>query len=182
MAVTFKVTSGVAEEEKAPPQASVDLIARKTLDGNFAIYDHLDIDVVVIPEKNKVLILPKNEMSEAVYEIQNRLLDFMRRSGVILPDSIQGGNIYGSMEGKYIAEAPEADSTQAVIYTISKFMEEEKPYFMWNAAHKAEEEDRFTEPDNENSTEYDPDLHEPHKGSVTTGPAYRYGGTYSIYE
>ena len=182
MAVTFKVVSGVAEEEQVPPQASVDLIARKTLGGNFAIFDHLDIDVVVMPEKSKVLVLPKNEMTEAVYEISNRLFNYMRKKGVILPDSIQGGNVYGSMEGKYVAEAAEADSTQAVIYTISKFMEEEKPYFMWNAAHKAEEEERFTAPSDENSTEFDPDLHEPKKGSVTTGPAYRYGGTYSIYE
>ena len=185
MAVTFKVVPGapVAEEENPPaPQASVELIARKTLDGNFAIYDHLDIDVVVMPEKHKVLVLPKREMTEAVYEISNRLFEFMRRHGVIFPDSIQGGNVYGSLEGKYIAESPEADSTQAVIYTISKFMEEEKPYFMWNAAHKAEEEDRLLSPDQESSTEYDPELHEPKKGSITTGPAYRYGGTYSIYE
>lgn len=185
MAVTFKVVpgGGVAEEEKTPaPQASVDLIARKTLDGNFAIFDHLDIDVVVMPEKNKVLVLPKKEMTEAVYEISNRLFDYMRKQGVILPDSVQGGNVYGSLEGKYVAEGVGADSTQAVIYTISKFMESEKPYFMWNAAHKAEEEERLTSPDERNSTEYDPDLHEPKKGSVPTGPTYRYGGTYSIYE
>ena len=185
MAVTFKVVpgGGVAEEEKTPaPQASVDLIARKTLDGNFAIFDHVDIDVVVMPEKNKVLVLPKKEMTEAVYEISNRLFDYMRQNGVILPDSVQGGNVYGSLEGKYVAEGVGADSTQAVIYTISKFMESEKPYFMWNAAHKAEEEERLTSPDERNSTEYDPDLHEPKKGSVPTGPTYRYGGTYSIYE
>jgi hypothetical protein len=182
MAVTFKVVPGVAEEEQVPPQASINLIARKTLDGNFAIFDHLDIDVVVMPESNKVLIFPKNEMSEAVYEIQNRLLDYLRKNGVILPDSIQGGNVYGSMQGKYVAEAPEADSTQAVIYSISKFMEAEKPYFMWNAAHKAEEEDRLTDPSEENSTEYDPDLHDPKKGALPTGPTARYGGTYAIYE
>ena len=39
-------------------------------------------------------------MSEVVYGAESRLMEWMRKSGIIEYDSIQGGNVYGSLEGK----------------------------------------------------------------------------------
>ena len=186
MAITFKVgtTPDVSEEteEQPKPQASLELIARKTLDGNFAIYDHLDIDIVVMPEKNKVVCFAKKEMNNGVYDVQKRMFEYLRGNGVILPETVMGGNVYGSMEAKYVPESDIADPTQAVIFSIGKFIEEERPYFMFDATHKAQEDDRLLEPSDEESTEYDPALHEPTKG---TGRHDAWGGVlktrYTVY-
>ena len=92
-----------------------------------------------MPEKSKIVCFAKKEMSNAVYSI-SKMFEFLRRKGIIIPETIMGGNVYGSMEAKYPSQSEMADTTQAVVFSISKFIEEEKPYFMWDAAHKAEEE------------------------------------------
>ena len=169
MPITFKggPSAEVAQEIEEPkPQASMELIARRTLDGNLAIFDHLDIDIVVMPDKTKVVCFAKKEMNNSVYDVQKRLFEFLRKKGVIVPETVMGGNVYGSMEAKYPAESEIADPTQAVIFSIGKFLDEERPYFMYDAAHKAAEEERLLEPSDEESTEFDPALHSPDKGVV----------------
>ena len=75
------------------------MILRKTLGGDYAIYDHYDMDIVIQPERKQVLAFAKNEMSDDVYAAQDRLFAFLQKKGVILPETIQGGNVYGSMQG-----------------------------------------------------------------------------------
>ena len=181
MAITFKVTGeenqeleGPQEIEEPKPQATVELVARKTLDGNIVIQDHLDIDIVVLPQKSKIVCFAKKEMSNAVYAVQSKMFEFLRKKGVIIPETIMGGNVYGSLEAKYPAQSETSDPTQAVIFSISKFIEEEKPYFMWDAAHKAEEEERVLEPSEEDTTAYSADLHSPKKGRNVHFPASMY--------
>ena len=58
------------------PQTSVELNARKTLDGNLLIMDHDDIDIVVLPQENKILSFPKEASIDDTYNTQNRLFDF----------------------------------------------------------------------------------------------------------
>ena len=178
MSVTFKVkdpASEVAQEIEEPkPQASMELIARKTLDGNFAIQDHLDIDIVVMPDAAKIVCFAKTDMSNAIYDIQKRMFEYLRKRGVVIPETIMGGNVYGSMEAKYPSESDIADPTQAVIFSIGKFIEEEKPYFMWDAAHKASEDERILEPSDEETTAFDPDLHSPDKGNSSALPLSMY--------
>ena len=166
MAITFKVEPS-QEVEELETQASINLIARRTLDGNLAIFDHLDVDIVVMPEKTKVVCFAKKEMSNAIYDVQKRLFEYLRKKGVIVPETVMGGNVYGSMEAKYPTESKIADPTQAVIFSIGKFLEEERPYFMWDAAHKTEEEERLLEPSDEETTEFNPELHSPNKGVAT---------------
>ena len=103
------------------PQISVDVInnnerttkfemnIRKALNGDLLIFDHTDIDIVLMVEKKKIIAFPKDLMSEVVYGAESRLMEWMRKNGVIEYDSIQGGNVYGSLEGK-IHESKERDS------------------------------------------------------------------------
>ena len=49
---TAKAEQGEVEESK--PQATLSLNIRKSMDGNIMIMDHTDIDVIVMPVKNKV--------------------------------------------------------------------------------------------------------------------------------
>ena len=59
MAIVFKIEQEeepqvvlrVGEERK--PQATVLLNARKSIDGNIMIFDHMDIDIVLVPRTKK---------------------------------------------------------------------------------------------------------------------------------
>ena len=84
----------VIEEEKI----EFNLKLRSAMNGDLIILDHKDIDIVIQSKNNKVVTFAKDAMSDAVYGAESRLLEFLRKNGIIKYDSIQGGNVYGSME------------------------------------------------------------------------------------
>ena len=149
-----------------PPDAMVKLKARRTLDGSILITDHEDIDIVIVPAVNKILAMPKDEMTDDVYETQDRFYKFMSKNGVILMDSVQAGNIYGVMEAMYPPDADGKDHVQIILYTIDKFMKSEEPFFAFHRAYKETELQRLLEPTEEESTELGEVPHEEKKGSL----------------
>jgi len=155
------------------------MILRKTLGGDFAIYDHYDMDIVVQPEKKQILAFAKSEMSDDVYAAQDRLFSFLQKKGVILPETVQGGNVYGSMQGTYPESKIGADATEVTIYTIGKFIEEEKPYYAFEDAL----EDAITQaelnPSKNDSTELGEVPQEKEKGTVSKFPAMQ--SYYRVY-
>jgi hypothetical protein len=155
-------------EEKKPIQAKMELKARKTPDGNVMIFDHLDIDIVLMPAKKKVVAFPKQEYGENVYNAQSRMFDYLVRKGVITFDSVQGGNIFSSIEGK-IVESKDYNTTQLTLFAIGKFIEEEKPAMEYERALEAEFERRLAQPLESESTEFDPRRHAREKGSIRPG-------------
>ena len=171
--------SSEAEEPKKP-QASMKMNARKTLNGDMAIYDHMDIDIVGMPGSNKVLALAKADMSDDVYETQSRLFDFLVKKGIVLPETVRGGNVYGSLEGKYPASKNGKDHGQVAIFTIGKFLEEEKPYYMWNQKQEEVMEDWWLEAPEEDTTEYGEVPQDDYKGSIPKPHSSNHG--YRIYE
>ena len=146
----------------------VALDIKKSLDGNLMIFDHKDIDIVIITESNKVVTFPKNEYSKHVYPSQDKLFSYLRRDGVIQYDSIKGGNIFMSMEAQ-IAESDEVNSIDATLYSISKFMIEEREIFEYENDMEEQEEEHLTEPTDEDSTRLGEVPQEPKKGSITPG-------------
>jgi len=154
MAIEFKVGTPSTEEdkkseEKKEPQAQLELNIRKASDGSLMIRDHTDIDIIVMPKKKKVLALVKNLFTDDVYDAQNRLFKYLTKKGIIEFDSIRAGNVYGSMEATYISDMfNNADPVQTVVFAIGKYIEDEKPYFVYSQAMEEEEAERVTEPDN----------------------------------
>ena len=63
------------------------------------IFDHGDIDIVLSPSKNKIVVFPKETMNDLVYGAQNRLFERLHKKGVVIPESVQAGAFYGSLEG-----------------------------------------------------------------------------------
>ena len=141
------------------------LNARKTLNGDIMIFDHTDIDIIVLTEKKKDVAFAKDIMSDVVYGAESRLFDYLKRRGVVAFDSIQGGNVYGSLEG-VILESKELDSTKMILLNISKWMDDERPYFESMKAHDEMMSDATLEPDAENATELGEVPHEEEKGSI----------------
>ena len=125
---------------------------RRALNGDLLIFDHADIDIVVLKEKKKIVAFAKDIMSEIVYGAENRLFEYLRKKGIIAYDSIQGGNVYGSLEG--------------ALYQISEWITTERPYFESAQAHDDMMDDALLDPDADNSTELGEVPQEEEKGSI----------------
>tara|TARA_Y100001973_G_C5140996_1_gene302913 strand:- start:26 stop:601 length:576 start_codon:yes stop_codon:yes gene_type:complete len=138
---------------------------RRALNGDLLIFDHADIDIVVLKEKKKIVAFAKDIMSEIVYGAENRLFEYLRKKGIIAYDSIQGGNVYGSLEGALL-ESKEVDSVKAALYQISEWITTERPYFESAQAHDDMMDDALLDPDADNSTELGEVPQEEEKGSI----------------
>ncbi len=180
MAIEITVGSPAVAEEEKPIQASMSLNARKSLDGNIMIFDHEEIDIVVMPEQNKVVTFAKDLMDENTYAAQDRLFYHLTKKGIVLPESVRGGNVYGSIEGTIVTPIKEdVSGVQSAVFSIGKFILEEKPYFETYKDYEEAEMEHLTDPDDEDSTELGEVPHEEIKGSLRKswirGP---YGMTY----
>ena len=138
---------------------------RSALNGDLMILDHKDIDIVVQPKNNKVVTFAKGILSDQIYGAESRLLEFLRKKGIIEYDSIQGGNIYGSLEGK-IMESETQDPLKATLLNISEWMKTEQPYIQATTAYEEMEDDALLDPDNANSTELGQVPQAAEKGSI----------------
>lgn len=157
---------------------------RQTLGGDYVIYDHPDIDIVIMPKLKKVVAFPKDKISELTYDTESRMFDYLTKKGVIARDSVQGGNVYASLQGlfetpvqpkaKEGAEAAEAlDPLQPVLFSIAKFIEDERPRYEYLQKMEEEEEDYYTEPTEDNSTGLGEVPHAREKGSIRPGIYYQ---------
>jgi len=159
------------------PQITVDIVnnnarttkfemnVRKALNGDLLVFDHADIDIVLMVEKKKIVAFPKDLMSEVVYGAESRLMEWMRHNGIIEYDSIQGGNVYGSLEGK-IHESKERDPMKSAIYQLSEWIKSEAPSSKMKKGHDDMMQDAQLEPDEENHTKLGEVPHSEEKGSI----------------
>ena len=156
MPININIKSGEEKELEEPeqPTQSVSLDARKTLDGNLMVFDHEDIDIVLIPSSNKIMVFAKDLMEERIYHTQDRFFYFLRKKGVIVPETVKAGAVYGSMEATIATPIEESvNANQVVLNVVSKFIEEERPYFRKYHELESEYEEELTDPDIMNSTE-----------------------------
>ena len=142
-----------------------ELVVRETLDGNLMIYDHKDIDIVLMQEQKKIIAFAKDMLTDNVYGAESRLFEFLRKKGIVAYDSIQGGNIYGSMEGK-ILDSKKYNSVKAALLNIAEWFKVEKPLTDSLEAHDELMDDALLSPDEEHATELGEVPHEEEKGSI----------------
>ena len=142
-----------------------DLYVRESLDGNLMIYDHKDIDIVLMQEQKKIVAFAKDMLTDNVYGAESRLFEFLRKKGIVAYDSIQGGNIYGSMEAK-ILDSKKYNSVKAALLNIAEWFKVEKPLTDSLEAHDDLMDDALLNPDDEHATELGEVPHEEEKGSI----------------
>jgi len=138
---------------------------RNALNGDLMILDHKDIDIVVQPTSKKIVTFAKEITSDAVYGAESRLLEYLRGQGVIDYDSIQGGNVYGSLEGQ-IMDSQSHDPIKVTLLKISEWMTSEQPYITGTTAYDDLQDDALVDPDNEYSTDLGDVPHAEKKGSI----------------
>ena len=147
-----KETVGGADiEEVAAPQATVKLKARKALDGSIIISDHKLMDIVVIPSKNKVLIVPRPGFGQETYFKQKDFFNALNSRGVF-SGPMEGGNIYGVFEAK-LGISEDFSSVQVAFLEIERYFKQEAVEEGFAEEYDDEIEDRFINPDDEDSTE-----------------------------
>lgn len=150
--INKQAPGGAEVEEVAEPQATVKLKARKSLDGNIIISDHQLMDVVLIPAKNKILTVPRPGFGEEVYYKQKDFYSSLSRRGV-LTGPLEGGSIYGVYEAN-IATSEDVSSVQVALLEIERYFKQEAVEEGFGEDFDDEIEDRFINPQDEDSTEH----------------------------
>jgi len=172
-----------AQGNMAPPEPDesghfpIKLKIRKMLNGNLLISDHADMDVVLDLINAKIVCYPKEEQTEEVYDAQDRFFRELSHKGIVEQDTIQGGNIFGSMEAIF---PNDEDKIQAVLFAIKKFLIGEEPYMEVKKELEDREIKRLTDPEDSETTELGDIAHDAKKGTlknmgtmdVTVGGAY----------
>ena len=179
MAVIIKIG-----KEANAKKVRLELDLRKSMNGDLMIFDHGDIDIVLSPSKNKVVVFPKETRSDLVYGAQNRLFAHLRKRGIVVAESIQAGAFYGSIEGN-LEESTDKDASSAkmALINIHKFIEEERPYFEQVEAIVSMADDEVLHPDKEDSTELGEVPQEVEQGSIRKGyvrDPYSIGYMYTV--
>ena len=85
-----------------------------------------------------------------MYGAESRLLEYLRKQGILKIDSIQGGNVYGSLEGQ-LHENDKA--VEITLMKISEWMETEQPMMSGRTGYDDMSDDHLLSPDGEYSTE-----------------------------
>jgi hypothetical protein len=167
--IDMDLTAPPAKEEKqvlSQPPMQVSLNMKKGLDGRLIIYEHDHIDIVFLPEKNKVVSFAKQDYSDIIYETQNRLFDFLVRKGMCAPESIQGGNVYGSLEAKMLKSKDNLPIEHLLVLNLKKWLDSEKPALEMDKMYNEKYTDMMADPNDEESTELGEVPQEEEKGSI----------------
>ena len=153
--MTVRVIIGdeaISKARTSPAAAKLEMVIRRTMDGDYMIMDHTDVDIIVMPKKMKIVAFPKDLMSDLVYSTENRLFKFLSKKGLISISSIQSGAIYGSLEAKLLVGETH-DTVKLTLINIQKWIDDEGPYFEFLERFEDMMVDRFVDPDDERSTE-----------------------------
>lgn len=141
--------------------------ARKAVNGDFLIFDHDLIDIVVSKEKSRLSTFPKNTITEECYHIQKDLLESLARIGVLDRGTIRSGAVHSSLEAEILASSEESVSAfQITLLEIFNFLQEEEPNMKSREMYKDKLQDFFLDPDDGDSTELGEIPHADKKGSL----------------
>jgi len=170
------------EETEPVLDAIISLEARKTLDGKIMILDHMHLDIVLDTTINKITTFPKEELTDEIYGFQNKYFHFLSQAGVVLPESIQAGNVFGSLEAEYPKAIDEGvNATQVVLLSTKQFLNKQSPALEAQEFIENELEDHLVDPTPEDSTKLGEVPQEPKKGSITPYRIRRYLSGYGYY-
>ena len=165
MAIVIKIGPGANDAK-----VRLEMDVRKSINGDLMIFDHGDIDIILSTKNNKVVAFPKETMNDLVYGAQNRLFAHLNKKGLVIPESIQGGSFYGSFEATMQKPSSEdLSAAKMALINISKFIDDERPYFESTEAIISLADDEITHPDKGDSTELGDVPQRDQQGSLRKG-------------
>ena len=152
-------------EIKVIPPIKVFLNVRRSLGGDYMVFDHPLYDVVIMPDKNKIVTFAKRDARMDPYPSQDKFFDFLSTKGALIHDSVQGGNVFGSLEATYPSN-DEVNSLEVLLLIIYSFMKEETKEISAALEYDMAVDDMYADPSEQDSTELGEVPHEEEKGSI----------------
>ena len=175
MKINFEIISD-------PAIAKYNLKIKKTMDNNVVIQDHPDIDIVFVSKARKIVLFPKEQYSDEVYETQNLLMKHLQKEYLISGQTIRVGNIFGTLEAEMIL-SEKFNIANACIMSVAKFLENEKEQFALDKEYEKMYMKSIVSPTDEDSTELGEVEHGEDKGSIRPGYIRDFGyGYHYLYE
>jgi len=138
---------------------------RKTLDNNIVIYDHPSIDIIIIPTKNKIFTVPKQEAAFDSYPSQDRYFKFLDDKGALVRGTTRSGVILNSLESFYPPNN-KIDVLQVILLLTKRFMDKENEFISVAENYEENVEDMYVNPDEEDVTELGEIPQKARKGNV----------------
>ncbi len=143
------------------------LVVREAINGDVMIFGHNDIDIIIQKEQGKIVAFAKDLMTESVYGAESRLFEYLKKRGVIAYDSVQGGNVYGSLEAKMLdGTNTEKNNIFETMIALGDWMKEEEPYMKSSEMFDDMVNDHFVDPNEEETTELGEIPHAEEKGAI----------------
>jgi len=143
------------------------LVIREAINGDVMVFGHNDIDIIILKEQGKIVAFAKDLLTESVYGAESRLFEYLKKRGVVAYDSIQGGNVYGSIEAKMLdGTKTEKNNVFETIIALGDWMKDEEPYMKSSEMFDDMVEDHFVDPDDESTTELGEVPHGDKKGAI----------------
>ena len=181
--MTIKIKINSDAEEPKPIQKSISLKIKKSLNGNLLIDDHEYMDIVVIPSEGKVMALQKPYSEKDPYEYQRDLMYSLFKGGILEDQVPEGSAQFGALEALYPTEG-DVDTLQALLLQISEYISRTKDDEIVATEYDNNIEDKFTDPNEEDSTEYGavPPYQDTPGGSLNADPTYTFAGYGYLYQ
>ena len=165
--MTIKIKVGRAAKKQAVQRK---IAVKKSLDGNLMFLSHPHINVIVKKDKNKVLAFAKDsKYTDEAYAAMKRLLAYLADAGLVAFDSIQGGNIYASLEAIMVEPSEERSILQLVTFHIGEWLNKESSE-VYDEYYEDEVEEYLLDPDDQDSTELGEVPQEADKGVLPQDP------------
>jgi len=170
--VTINAKEGGGKKKK--------LKIQRNMNGDYVLTEHPELDIVIMPQSSKILMLTKGETTDYLYRTQDKIFKHLTDRGIVKPESIKVGNVFGSMEGAFPQKTHDGkDGTLITIYVLSQFLEDERPEYAAVKQIQKDLESKLLNPPLENSTELGEVPQETFKGSIPkygfpTRGIYRY--------
>ena len=103
------------------------------------------------------------------------------KQGLVLPETIQGGDVYFSLEGLIVESENKINPIDLTIANLGQYLEEETEFLDRQQEYERNLRRRLYAPDDEESTELGEVPHKELKGNIPKGgfPRLGYGGGYS---
>ena len=90
---------------------------------------------------------------------------------------MQGGAVHGALEGLILESKDNVPVVDLTVMSIGKFIEREKPEYIFQQAYDQEVDDMYVHPDEQESTDLGEVPQEAEKGSIRQYSVRRYLGS-----
>lgn len=148
----IKIKINPSDKEKNP-SIKTNMKLRKSLDGKLIITDHEDLDIIIDQNNKKIIVLATDmKNSDKTYYTQDLLFKNLIKKGIVDPSTVKAGNVYGCLEGKILDSNTNVNSIDLTLLALDRWLDKERPNFLYSKKQEEEFEKNLTEPDEDDST------------------------------